>query len=73
MLSPFSAKKHCQLDLPKSLVTNQVLRNHFLYTRCSVHVRVYACVLVLTCWEEVEEENMFGKGNMGYKYKKKKK
>ena len=76
MFSPFNAKKSCQLVFPKFLVSNEVLRSHFLHMGYSVCVCV--CVRVcartrvrtLTCWGEIEEENMFGKGSIGHKYKK---
>ena len=70
MLSPFNAKKSCQLVFPKFLVSNEVLRSHFLYTGYNVCVCVCVCVCVLTSWGEIEEENMFGKGKIGHKYKK---
>lgn len=66
MLSPFNAKKSCQSVFPKFLVSNEVLRSHFLYTGYSVCV----CMCALTSWGEIEEENMFGKGRIGHKYKK---
>lgn len=64
MLSPFNAKKSCRLVFPKFLVSNEVLKSHFLHMRYSV------CVCALTFWGEIEEENMFGKGSIGHKYKK---
>lgn len=65
MLSPFNAKKSCSLVFPKFLISNEILRGHFLHTRYSVCL----CVCALTCWGEIEE-NMFGKGSIGHKYKK---